>query len=197
MVVRLGARSEHQDAGAELPGQGVRNRPPQPDRQDHLRAVPEQQDDSLCAGRTEAAAQPARPLPGRRHDRAAQLRGVDAGSSSYWGHTYKAGYESVLERQDVPRVPRRPVQVPSGRTSGTARRRPIRTWQPASSAAAIATAGSTSPRATRLPARSPTYKDGWAAATTSRWVASGSARPSPISAAKASTAWSLATSCTC
>ena len=57
------ARPEHQVAAAELPGEAVRDRASQPDRQGHLRADPEQQVHRLRAGRPEAAAQPPGHLP--------------------------------------------------------------------------------------------------------------------------------------
>ena len=100
------------------------------------------------------------------------------------------------QRQDVPRDPRRPVQVRVAEHPPLRSRRPTRTSATRSSAAATATAGSTSRPGTRSPARPPTTRTAGWAATTSRRAASGSARPSPTSAVKASTASSRATCCT-
>ena len=81
-----------------------------------------------------------------------QLRGVELGAALLGPHL-QGRLRVGAGRQLVPRGPRRPVQVPSGPISATPKRRPTRTSATRSSAAATATAGSTSRRATRSPAR--------------------------------------------
>ena len=96
VVVFLGARPEHQVAAAELPGEGVRDEPAQPDRQGDLRADPEQQADGVRAGRQEAAAESPGHLPRRPRWWPGTRRESSTWRQEYWGHTYKAGWDSVV-----------------------------------------------------------------------------------------------------
>ena len=95
VVVRLAARPEHQGGAAELPGEGVRDRPAQHLGEGHLRDLDRTTRSPATRMGPEVAAQPAGHLPDRRHDGAAQL-GDSTWQQLYWGHTYKAGYDSVL-----------------------------------------------------------------------------------------------------
>ena len=92
-------------------------------------------------------------------------------NQAYWGHTYKAGWDRVLSDRAF-------FEVRGGQFNYVwpnfryTEARPTGHRQPTSSAAATATAGSTSRRATRCSARSATSRTAGAALTTSRSAAS-------------------------
>jgi hypothetical protein len=97
----------------------------------------------------------------------------------YWGHTYKAGYESVISSSSFLelRAGQFKYEWPNFRYSEAPAYQDIGNQ--------IVSGGN---------------RDGWfnagPEATTSKSAASGSARPSPTSAARGSTAWCRATCCT-
>ncbi len=110
VVVHLAAPAEHQDAGAELPGQGLRDRPEEHLGQDHLRLVAEQQAQCLRHVGPEVTAQPDGHLPHRRHHRPARVGSLDLEAGVLGAHL-QAWLRIGGQRQDVRGSARRPVQV--------------------------------------------------------------------------------------
>ena len=71
----------------------------------------EQQDHRVRAVGAQVAAQPARHVRDRRHRRRGTRSEDSTWQQLYWGHTYKAGFESRPERQHVHGDSRRPVPL--------------------------------------------------------------------------------------
>ena len=159
VVVRVAAQAGRAVAAPEFPGQAVRDAVEQRLGQGDLRRHHQQQADWLRDVGQEAAAEPARHVPGRRDGSDPFQRRLDLESVLLGPHLQRRMGQR-RQRSGVLRNPRRPVPLQVAEHPLHATLRPTRISTPTPSAAATATAGSTSRRAIRCSARSAISRTG-------------------------------------
>ena len=131
LVVQLAARPGRAEPAAELPGEAVRNPPQEHHRQGHLRVEHQQQAGGVRAVGAEAAAEPARYVPGwRRRSRFTTAPTRPGTSRTGRTPTRWAGTASSTTRCSSRSTAA--SSITCGRTRATRTRRPMRTSPPTS-----------------------------------------------------------------